>query len=51
MLDFSGMPVAGQKYVLIEAAGGVSGSFDSIVANGAKVSPGHDATSFYVVVQ
>jgi hypothetical protein len=51
VLDFSGTPVAGQKYVLIEAAGGVSGSFDSIVAHGAAVTSGHDATSFYVVVQ
>ena len=51
VLDFSGTPAPGQKFVLIDAAGGVSGSFASIVANGAAVSAGHDATSFYVVVQ
>jgi hypothetical protein len=51
VLDFSGTPVSGQKYVLIDAAGGVNGAFSSIVAHGATVTSGRDATSFYVVVQ
>ena len=51
MLNFSGTPTAGQKIVLIDAAGGLSGSFGSIVANGASVTAGQDATTFYVIVQ
>lgn len=51
VLNFSGTVTSGQKFVLIDAAGGVSGSFDSIVSNGASVTAGRDATSFYVVVQ
>ena len=35
----------------LDAAGGLSASFDSIVSNGASVTAGHDATSFYVVAQ
>lgn len=34
-----------------DAAGSLSGSFDSIVSNGASVTAGRDATRFYVVVQ
>lgn len=51
VLDFNGTPAPGQKFVLIDAAGGVSGSFAGIVTNGPAVTAGHDATSFYVVVQ
>jgi len=51
VLNFSGTPTAGQKIVLIDAAGGLSGSFGSIVANGASVTAGQDATTFYVIVQ
>jgi len=50
-LSFATPPTSGQKYVLIDAAGGISGSFTSIVSPGAKVSAGHDAKSFYVTVQ
>ena len=50
-LNFATPPTSGQKYVLIDAAGGISGSITSIVSPGAKVSAGHDAESFYVTVQ
>lgn len=50
-LNFATPPTSGQKYVLIDAAGGISGSFSSIVSSGAKVTGGHDAKSYYVTVQ
>lgn len=42
---------SGQKVVLIQAAGGVTGAFSAISSVGASVVPGQDATSFFVTVQ
>ena len=50
-LNFASPPSTGQKYVLIDAAGGVSGSFTSVTSPGVKVTTGHDAKTFYVTVQ
>jgi hypothetical protein len=50
-LSFSGAHPAGEKLVLIDAAGGISGAFDSIVSEGASVVAGGDATTFFVTVQ
>lgn len=50
-LNFSGGVAKGQKLVLISAADGTSGAFDSIVSNGATVVGGQDGTSFFVTVQ
>ena len=50
-LNFSGSHAKGQKFVLINAAGGVTGAFSSISSSGATVVGGHDATSFFVTVQ
>jgi len=50
-LAFTGSYTAGQKFVLINAAGGISGAFTSISSSGAAVVGGQDGTSFYVVVQ
>jgi autotransporter-associated beta strand protein len=51
-LNFSGSYAKGQKFVLINAAGGVSGAFGSITSSGGvTVVPGQDATSFFVTVQ
>ncbi|WP_457392275.1 autotransporter [Roseateles sp. P5_E1] len=51
VLNFSGSYARGQKLVLIQATGGLSGAFSSISSNGATVAPGQDATSFFVTVQ
>ncbi|MDR7295597.1 hypothetical protein J2X16_000918 [Pelomonas aquatica] len=51
VLNFSGSYARGQKFVLIQAAGGLSGAFSSITSNGATVAAGQDATSFFVTVQ
>ncbi|PIM54505.1 autotransporter [Roseateles chitinivorans] len=50
-LSFSGGVSKGQRFVLINAAGGVSGSFNSIVSSGATVVGGQDGNSFFVTVQ
>lgn len=50
-LNFSGNYAKGQRFVLIEAAGGLSGSFSAITSNGATVVPGQDGTRFFVTVQ
>jgi autotransporter-associated beta strand protein len=50
-LNFSGSYARGQKFVLITAAGGVSGAFSSISSSGATVVGGQDGTSFFVTVQ
>ncbi|MEP6503434.1 MAG: autotransporter [Betaproteobacteria bacterium] len=51
VLNFSGSYARGQKFVLIQATGGLSGAFSSISSNGATVAAGQDATSFFVTVQ
>jgi hypothetical protein len=51
VLNITGTPASGKKFVLIDAAGGLTGSFASVATNGVSVTPGHDATSFWVVVQ
>lgn len=43
-------PPAGQKFVVVTAAGGIRGRFDSIVTNGVAVTAGQDATTVYVTV-
>lgn len=51
-LDLRGSTVAaGQRLVLIDAAGGISGAFASIEAQGATVVAGQDTTRFFVTVQ
>jgi autotransporter-associated beta strand protein len=50
-LNFTGSHAAGQKIVLVNATGGITGAFSSIVGNGASVVSGQDGTSFYVTVQ
>jgi autotransporter-associated beta strand protein len=50
-LNFSGSYAKGQKFVLIQAAGGLSGAFGSISSNGATVVAGQDGTSFFVTTQ
>ncbi len=50
-LSFSGAHPAGEKLVLLDAAGGISGAFDSIVSEGASIVAGGDATTFFVTVQ
>jgi hypothetical protein len=49
-LTFSGSYTKGQKIVLIDASGGLSGSFSAVTATGASVTAGQGATSFYVTV-
>ncbi len=50
-LSFSGSVAKGQRFVLINAAGGVSGAFSAIVSSGATVVGGQDGNSFFVTVQ
>jgi len=50
-LNFSGSYAPGQKFVLINAARGISGAFSSISSTGATVVGGQDSTSFFVTVQ
>lgn|GEM_PF-1805234 len=50
-LSFSGSYVSGQKFVLLNAAGGITGAFTSISSSGATVVGGQDGTSFFVTVQ
>jgi autotransporter-associated beta strand protein len=51
VLNFSGSYAKGQRFVLIEAAGGLSGTFSSITSNGATVVAGQDGNRFFVTVQ
>ena len=51
VLNFSGSYAKGQKLVLIQAAGGLSGAFSAVTAHGVAVATGQDATSFFVIVQ
>jgi hypothetical protein len=51
VLDFTGAPHAGQKFLLVSARGGLSGSFSSVVSHGATVRATQDGTSYYVTVQ
>ena len=51
VLNFSGSYARGQKLVLLQATGGLSGAFSSITCTGANVTAGQDATSFFVTVQ
>lgn len=51
-LNFTGTYTPGQQLVLIDAAGGVSGSFSSIVTTGGvNVVGGQTATTYFVTVQ
>jgi autotransporter-associated beta strand protein len=51
VLNFTGAPPSGQKLVLVSASGGLSGSFSSVVSNGATVRASQDGTRYYVTVQ
>ncbi|MBW8894020.1 MAG: autotransporter, partial [Burkholderiales bacterium] len=51
VLNLTGSYARGQKLVLIQAAGGLSGAFSSVSSSGATVAAGQDATSFFVTVQ
>jgi autotransporter-associated beta strand protein len=51
-LNFTGTYTPGQQFVLIDAAGGVSGTFSSIVTTGGvNVVGGQTATTFFVTVK
>jgi autotransporter-associated beta strand protein len=50
-LNFAATPAQGSRYVVVQAAGGVSGGFSSISGNGVTLVGGQDATSYYVTVQ
>jgi hypothetical protein len=43
-------PSTGQKFVLVNAPGGISGDFASVVTNGVNVTSGKDATTYYITV-
>jgi hypothetical protein len=49
-LAFSTSIAKGTKIVIIDAAGGLSGSFSAVKASGASVTSGQDATSLYVTI-
>ncbi|MEO6921025.1 MAG: autotransporter [Collimonas sp.] len=51
VLNFSGTPARGTKFVVVSAAGGIAGTFNAITSNGASVVGNKDATTYYVVVQ
>jgi len=51
VLNFTGTPRSGEKFLLVNASGGLSGSFSSVVSNGATVRATQDGTSYYVTVQ
>jgi hypothetical protein len=44
------VPKSGQTFIVVTAAGGISGAFASITTNGVAVTSGQDATTFYVTV-
>ncbi len=43
-------PKSGQKFIVVTAAGGISGAFAAVTTSGVAVTPGQDATTFYVTV-
>jgi hypothetical protein len=45
------VPPVGQRFVLIEADGGVSGSFATLTSPGVQVEAGQDAKTFWVTVK
>jgi hypothetical protein len=53
ILQYTGgyVPPAGQKFVLLEADGGITGTFSSITSQGVQVQSGQDAKSFWVTVK
>ncbi|HWW04723.1 autotransporter-associated beta strand repeat-containing protein [Collimonas sp.] len=50
-LNFASTPAPGSRFVVVQAAGGVSGGFSSISGNGVTLAGGQDAGSYYVTVQ
>jgi hypothetical protein len=42
------VPNPGDKFVVVTADGGISGTFASVITNGVAVTAGQDATSFFV---
>lgn len=44
------VPTSGQKFVLISAAGGLSGAFANLLTNGIAVTSAQDATSYSITV-
>jgi hypothetical protein len=53
VLQYAGgyVPPAGQKFVLIEADGGIAGTFATITSQGVEIQAGQDANTFWVTVQ
>jgi hypothetical protein len=45
------VPPAGQRFLLVEADGGIAGAFAGINSQGVPVQPGQDANTFWVTVQ
>jgi hypothetical protein len=43
-------PRSGQKFILMNATGGVVGGFSSIVTNGVNVTSGQDANSYFITI-
>lgn len=50
VLNFSGSFTSGQKIVLIDTAGGVTGAFTTVTVSGAGATVSHDTHSVYVTV-
>jgi hypothetical protein len=53
VLQYTGgyVPPAGQKFVLIEADGGIAGTFATLTSEGVQVQAGQDANTFWVTVK
>jgi hypothetical protein len=53
VLQYTGgyVPPAGQKFVLVEADGGIAGTFATLTSPGVEVQVGQDANSLWVTVK
>jgi hypothetical protein len=53
VLQFTGgyVPPVGQKFVLVEADGGIAGTFATLTSQGVQVQAGQDANTFWVTVK
>jgi hypothetical protein len=53
VLQFTGgyVPPRGQRFLLVEADGGITGAFTTLTSPGVPVQAGQDANTFWVTVQ
>jgi hypothetical protein len=53
VLQYTGgyVPPVGQKFVLVEADGGIAGTFATLTSPGVEVQAGQDANNFWVTVK